>query len=587
MEHLLFKEYAILNSASFTRLMACGALVTAFVAAPVSAQIPVASSARTIPTEVEQSEGRVTQIISRAEDHFRRGKLNLEDNKRNQAREEFDKAVDSILESGFDVRASQKLQTYYLELVERIYREEVPLQQPNSPSSVQTQLVAHNTQDPATQKAATPQIGFRDQKFEPSPLDELSKLVLTESEKTVSSEDLLALEQAQKNVNFSFTLNPLIQQYINYYQGSRGRATMEGGLRRSGQFMRLARKIFAEEGVPLDITWLGQVESAWRVKAVSWASASGLWQFIPSTGRQYNLRQNAYIDERNSIEQSTRASARYLKTLARRYNGNWELAMAAYNTGEGNIDRAISRAGTANFWMIYPYIAQETRNYVPNILAVILIAKNPEKYGFKNIKPDAPWSYDVVRVPTATSLQLVADATDTNVDHIRSLNPELKRDVTPRGDVYDVRIPAGRAKQFAALIQRIPVERRETARLISVAPGEDWASVANRTGINAAQLQSMNNGVDLKSTRHLVVPSGGVKLTKWVRSTPANTAGAAPSGIDKVRARKGDTILRIANARNLDPNDVARLNGISVNAELKSGQEIKVPSTAAAPSRRR
>jgi membrane-bound lytic murein transglycosylase D len=573
-------------AASFPRLMARLALLTALVASATNifGQIPTASSARAIPSEVEQSEGRVAQIITRAEDHFRRGKLNLEDNKREQAREEFDKAVDSILESGFDVRASQRLQTYYLELVERIYREEVPLTQPNAPASVNAQLVAQNTQDPATQKTP-PQIGFRDQKFEPSPLDDLSKLVLTDREKEVSGEDLLALEQAQKNVNFSFTLNPLIQQYINYYQG-RNRATMENGLRRSGQFMKLARKIFAEEGVPLDITWLGQVESAWKTKAVSWASASGLWQFIPSTGRMYQLRQNAYIDERNSIEQATRASARHLKDLAKRYNGNWELAMAAYNTGAGNVDRAIARAGSANFWMIYPYIAQETRNYVPNILAVILIAKNPEKYGFKGIKPDAPLSYDVVQVPTATSLQLVADATDSNVDYIRTLNPELKRDTTPRGDTYNVRIPAGRAKQFAALIQRIPPERRETARLISVAPGEDWQSIANRTGINAAQLQAMNSGVDLKSTTKLVAPSGGVKLTKWVRSTASTSEGAPAAGIETVRARKGDTIARIAAARNLDANDVARLNGISVNAELRAGQQIKIPSSAPVSRRR-
>lgn len=573
-------------SASFPRLMARVALLTTLVASATTsfAQIPAASSARAIPTEVEQSEGRITQVITRAEDHFRRGKLNLEDNKREQAREEFDRAVDSILESGFDVRASQRLQTYYLELVERIYREEVPLQQPTAPAAVNSQLVAQNTQD--TQKTP-PQIGFRDQKFEPSPLDELSKLVLTDREKEVSGEDLLALEQAQKNVNFSFTLNPLIQQFINYYQG-RNRGTMENGLRRSGQFMKLARKIFAEEGVPLDVTWLGQVESAWKTKAVSWASASGLWQFIPSTGRMYGLKQNAYVDERNSIEQATRASARHLKDLAKRYNGNWELAMAAYNTGAGNIDRAIARAGSANFWMIYPYIAQETRNYVPNILAVILIAKNPEKYGFKNIKPDAPLSYDVVQVPTAMSLQLVADATDSNVDYIRSLNPELKRDITPRGDSYNVRIPAGRAKQFAALIQRIPPERRETARLISVAPGEDWASIANRTGINAAQLQAMNSGVDLKSTTKLVAPSGGMRLTKWVRSTAPTTSEAAPSaGIATVRARKGDTIARIAAARNIDANDVARLNGIPVNAELRAGQQVKIPSSASAPSRRR
>ena len=576
-------------SASFSRLIARVALLTALVATAASsyAQIPAAPSARSIPSEVEQSEGRVTQIIARAEDHFRKGKLNLEDSKREQAREEFDKAVDSILESGFDVRASQKLQTYYLELVERIYREEVPQQQVNNNAA----LVAQNNQDqePATQQKATPpQIGFRDQKFEPSPLDKLSKLVLTEDEKEYSREDLAAMEQSQKNVNFAFTLNPLIQQYINYYQGPRGRATMENGLRRSGQYMKLARKIFAEEGVPLDVTWLGQVESAWKPRAVSWAAASGLWQFIPSTGRQYDLRQNAYIDERNSYEQATRASARHLKDLAARYNGNWELAMAAYNTGAGNVDRAIARAGTANFWMIYPYIAQETRNYVPNILAVILIAKNPEKYGFKGIKGDAPIAYDVVQVPTATSLQLVADATDTSIDHIRSLNPELKRDITPRGDTYNVRIPAGRAKQFASLLQRISPDKREVARVISVAPGEDLQSVANRTGVNIATLQAMNAGVDLKSTNKLVVPNSNMRLTKWVRATPAAGSEADAPALNKVRARKGDTIASIAAARNLDPNDVARLNGISVDAELRAGQEVKIPATAAAaPSRRR
>ena len=580
-------------SASFPRLMARVALLLAALVASAAnsyAQIPAASSARAIPTEVEQSEARVQQVIARAEDHFRKGKLNLEDSKREQARQEFDKAVDSILESGFDVRASQKLQTYYLELVERIYREEVPLQQPiAAPNTATMQLVAHNTQTQDQSKTPAPsQVGFRDQKFEPSPLDELSKLVLNPDETTFSSKDAEDLEAAKRNVNFGFTLNPLIQGYINYYQG-RGRTTMESGLRKSGQFMRLARKIYAEEGVPLDITWLGQVESAWKVRAVSWAAASGLWQFIPSTGRRYGLRQNAYIDERNSIEQATRASAKYLKFLAQRYNGNWELAMAAYNTGEGNIDRAISRAGSANFWMIYPYIAQETRNYVPNILAVILIAKNPEKYGFKGIKPDAPWSYDVVRVPSATSLQLIADATDSSLEYIRSLNPELKRDVTPRGDIYDVRVPAGRSKQFVAVLQRIVPERRETARVISVAPGEDLQSVANRTGINVAQLQTMNNGVDLKTATKLVVPSSNVKLTKWMRATgkPGEAAAPTAAGVQKVRARKGDTIARIAAGRNLDPNDVARLNGIPVDAELKAGQEIKVPSSTAAPSRRR
>ncbi len=564
------------------------ALLVAVGLSPITnfAQIPAASSARNIPTAVEQSDARISQVIAKSEDHFRKGKLNLEDNKREQARDEFDKAVDTILESGFDVRASQKLQTYYLELVERIYREEVPLQVPAVPQNNAAQnVVAQNTQEQKTPQVGP--IGFRNQKFEPSPLDELSKLVLTEDETRVSGEDLTALEQSKQNVNFAFTLNPLIQGYINYYQG-RGRSTMENGLRRSGQFMKLARKIFAEEGVPLDVTWLGQVESAWKPKALSWASASGLWQFVPGTGRTYQLRQTAYIDERNSYEQATRASARYLKDLSKRYNGNWELAMAAYNTGAGNVDRAIARAGTANFWMIYPYIAQETRNYVPNILAVILIAKNPEKYGFKGIKPDAPMAYDVVQVPTATSLQLVADATDTGLETIRSLNPELKRDVTPRGDTYNVRIPAGRANQFASVLKRIAPDKRESARVISVAPGEDLQNVASRTGVSVAQLQAMNGSVDLKSTTKLVVPNSGVKLTRWVREKSAADTSASPAAtLTKYRARKGDTIAKIAASRNLDPNDLARLNGITADTELRAGQEVKLPGSAPAPSRRR
>ena len=553
-------------------------------AAAVYGQLPAGgSSARNIQTEVEKSAPRVAQIIKKAEDSFRKGKLNLEAGKRSEARDDFDQAVDEILTSGIDVRANQDLQAYYLELVERIYREEVPVNAPAKQGNV-IELVAQNGQNTPAPPPVQ-QIGFVNQKFEPSPLDELSKLVLNPEEQNVSPDDVAALDQAKQNVNFAFTTNPLIQQYINYYQG-RGRSTMESGLRRSGVYMKLARQIFKEEGVPVDITWLGQVESAWRPKAMSWASASGLWQFVPGTGRQFGLRQTAWIDERNSFEQATRASAKYLKSLSARYNGNWELAMAAYNTGAGNVDRGISRAGTADFWAIYPYIAQETRNYVPNILATILIAKNPEKYGFKGIRPDAPMAYDVVQVANATSLQLVAESTDSSVDYIRGLNPELKRDVTPRGEAYNVRVPGGKGKQFLALLKRIPADRRDSARVISVVPGEDLQGVANRTGVSVAQLQAMNSGVDLTSTTKLVVPSSNVRLTLY-RRKPGAVESTAPA-LTRIRARKGDTIAKIAAARNLDANEIARLNGVTPGAELRAGQEIRLPATtAAAPSRRR
>ncbi|MFN2452666.1 MAG: transglycosylase SLT domain-containing protein [Pyrinomonadaceae bacterium] len=589
---------------SFPRFITRAAILAALIipTAALHAQVPAGSSARAIPSEVEKSEGRVVEVINRAEDHFKRGKLNLEDSKLEQARDEFDKAVDTVLESGMDVRASQRLQTFYLELVERIYREEVPQSLPGQVVNTAT-LVAQTAPivqggDTATVRPQNPaprQAGFREQKFEPSPLDELSKLTLTAEEQTVSPQDTADLEVAKNSINFAFNTNPLIQQFINYYQG-RGRSTMETGLRRSGRYMSKVREIFRQEGVPEDVTWLGQVESAWRPTAYSSAAASGLWQFIPSTGARFGLRQTAWIDERNSFEQSTRASARYLKWLASRYGGNWELAMAAYNTGEGNVDRAISRAGSANFWSIYPYIAQETRNYVPNILATILIAKNPEKYGFRNIRPEASMAYDRVSVPTSTSLQLIADACDTSVDYLRSLNPELRRDLTPRGESYIVRVPAGRAKQFAALLKRIPGNARETARIVSVAPGEDLPAFAARTGTNLAELRMMNGGVDIKASGKLVVPNNYVRNVALVRARPASqSAPTATRSLISVRAMGGDTISKLAARFNASADEVARLNGIAADTELQAGQQVRVPSAAgaeaapvpAAPRRRR
>ena len=215
---------------------------------------------------------------------------------------------------------------------------------------------------------------------------------------------------------------------------------------------------------------------------------------------------------------------------------------------------------------------------MPNILAVILIAKNPEKYGFRGIRPEAPVSFEPVIVPSATSLRLIADATDTSVDFIESLNPELKRDTTPRGESYQIRVPAGRGKQLASVLKRIPNDRRDAARVISVAPGEELQSVANRTGVSVATLQTMNSGVDLKSTNKLVVPNSSIKLTNW-RRAPGTADAAVASILTKVRARKGDTIARIAAARKLSADELARLNGIGPNVELQAGQEIKLPGS--------
>ena len=322
------------------------------------------------------------------------------------------------------------------------------------------------------------------------------------------------------------------------------------------------------------------MESAWRPTARSEAAASGLWQFIPGTGSRFGLRQTAYVDERNSFEKATEASARYLKWLHDRY-GNWELAMAAYNTGEGNVDRAIARAGVSDFWAIYPYIAQETRNYVPNILAVILIAKDPRKYGFNNVERMSPLAYDTVSVPSATSLSLIAQLTDTSLDYIRSLNPELRRDSTPPGEAYVLRVPPKRGRQLVALLKRIPVDRRnQLARVVRAAPGESFESVAARTGASVAQLQQWNAGVDLSKGGVLVVPPGGnLVRTAKTYERPGSDA-AAGSSLQIYTARGGETIAQIAARYNASVEEVAKLNEVAADAPLPRGKQIRVPAQA-------
>jgi membrane-bound lytic murein transglycosylase D len=583
-----------LKNTSLPRRLINAALLATLVLPSVSlrAQVSQQSYLRNTPSEIEREDPRVQKIVEDAEKHFRLGELNLKDQKRQAAREEFDKAVDTVLESGMDVRSNPRLQRYYLELVERVYRYEVPQGVPAPrPATDGAAFVAVAQQDGVPQQPVPAEVGFAEQKFEPSPLDTLRTLELDKKESDVSAEDVAKLESEIKNsLDFNFTPHPLVQGFINYYQG-RGRGTMETGLRRSGQYMAMARKIFREEGVPEDIVWLGQVESAWRPNARSWAAASGLWQFIPGTGSRFGLRQTAYVDERNSFEKATRASARYLKWLHNRF-GNWELAMGAYNTGEGNIDRAIARAGVRDFWAIYPYIAQETRNYVPNILAVILIAKNPEKYGFRNVQRMPALAYDTVSVPSTTSLALIASLTDTSTDYIRALNPELRRDMTPPGEPFLLRVPPKRGHQMVALLKRIPVDRRnQMARVVQATPGESLETVAARTGTSEAALRQWNVGVDLSKGGALVVPAGGIVKTLKSYERPNSTA---PAGVGLVTytAKGGETIAQVAARYNASVAEVAKINGVTPNEPLARGRQIsvpqgKAPAAQAAPTRRR
>lgn len=532
------------------------------------------------------------RVIDRSNEQFQRGEEFFQAGSYEQARRSYDKAVDIVLEANAD---DQQLRDYYRRLVDRIYQRQMALLKnapaPKAPPANYAESTLPQDQSKAVVAQQTPPAtgddrGFGQQTYVPSPLDDLTKLKLTEAEtKNISTEQIQTAVSAAK-LDFDFKPNPLVQSFINYYQG-RGRATMENGLRRSGRFIAMARRIFKEENVPQDLVWLCQVESAWSPIARSWAAAVGLWQFIPGTGSQYGLKQDYWVDERSSFEKATRASARYLRWLANRYAGNWELAMAAYNSGEGRVDGCISRSGYADFWEIHPMLPQETRNYVPNILATIIIAKNPQRYGFVP-KPEPSLAYDYVTVNNSVDLRLVADAVDASHDYILGLNPELKRGITPPATTYAVRVPPGKGKVLQTALNRIPPDKRTSWRMMTAQAGDSFEMIARRTGVSESALEQVNGGA-LRPGQKVIVPAnGGMRNVVFSASRGASTpmAAAAPSTANSMakivtyKAKNGETLGDIAGRYNTSVRDLATLNRLSTSAKLKAGQVIKVPVKA-------
>lgn len=353
--------------------------------------------------------------------HFQRGQQAYANGEYSLARREFDEAVDLILTGTIDVRSDDELRIYFRELIEKINR---------------YQIAALEEKDG----------GFSEQRFEPSPLDKIASLSAADLEEASEAD---AEPEAPARFNFKFATANAVRQFIGYFTKGRGRVTMEAGLLRSSRYREMAEKIFKQEGVPTDLIWLAQVESGWNPYAYSSAAAKGIWQFIPATGTRFGLTQNYWVDERSNPEKSTRAAARYLKWLADRYKGDWTLALAAYNTGEGNVDSAIARAGTRDFWQMHSagFLARETRNYVPAILAVITIAKNAKRYGF-DVPSSFPYRYETRMIASQTELRPLAKKLKVSYGSLLELNPELQRGVTPPGK-HVIRIPASMVSKTA------------------------------------------------------------------------------------------------------------------------------------------
>ncbi|MBC7900201.1 MAG: transglycosylase SLT domain-containing protein [Saprospiraceae bacterium] len=563
--------------------------------------------------EILSAQAQVNKVLDDSGKSFKEGMAALKENRRSDSGSSFDKSVEVFLYSTLNIQRDQKLQSCYSQLIETVYRIEFPAdaQTPKirelsatcgwkwndadfqladavaqivkpSANKVPNKNTATLAAIPGANQPNGSLIGFNEQGFEPSPLDELSKLELTTDELQVDSNPVAQAQYqyiqyavANKSLGFSFQVHPMIQQYINYYRG-RGKTTMENGLYRSGMFMRMARRIFKEEGIPENVAWLGQVESSWKPTAMSHMAASGLWQFIPGTGSRYGLKRTAHVDERNSFDEATRASARYLKFLFNRY-GNWELAMAGYNCGEGNVDKAIRRAGVKDFWAAYPYLPKETRNYVPNILATILIANSPGQYGFGHVRPAPSLQYDRVRVPASTNLSLLAQASDTSVQYIRYLNPHLRNNVTPP-EPYVINVPAGKSNEIVAVFRRVPASRINNTNLANSVQGESWQTISNRTGVGVAELIAANPGMNTPKGK-VFVPVTGNKINTIAYARPTTPSTTAP-GISAriVKAQAGDTVAKLATRVGANPTEVAKYNGLLPNSVLGAGREIKIPA---------
>jgi membrane-bound lytic murein transglycosylase D len=324
-----------------------------------------------------------------------------------------------------------------------------------------------------------------------------------------------------------------------------------------------------------------QVESTFKVKAYSRAHAKGLWQFIASTGRKYGLRRNYWIDERSDPLKATRAAARYLRDLYDRF-GDWYLAMAAYNAGEGRIERAMRRLRTRDFWRLARSraLGRETRNYVPAVLASILILKDPERYGFE-AEYDPVWRYDTAEVDSATELRVIAECAGTSLKEVRAYNPELRRLITPPDSgPYTVKLPRGTYKRFAKAFAEVPRDKRLTYTKHRVKRGETLTTIARRYRTSVSALQSANrirNRHRISVGQVLTVPLGPAGEIHAKRDSRSAGRSAYKRGQRLVhRVRRGQTLYGIARRYRTSVRSIQRWNNLGSSTLLHPGRRLVV-----------
>jgi peptidoglycan lytic transglycosylase D len=400
-------------------------------------------------------------LIEKAQQHFQQGKKFYQIKDVEQARNEFNQAVDLMLDASDSPSDRQSYEEKFEEMVEAI----------------------HGYDLAGLGSAAS----LDEPQYEKAPLEDILPMTFPVDPKL----KVKVREEVQATVSqLPLSVNDAVLGYIHYFSG-RGRNTIVAGLRRSGRYRPLIQRILDEEGVPPELIHLAQAESGFLPRALSRKAAAGMWQFMRWRGHEYGLNQSRFTDDRLDPEKATRAAARHLRDLYQRF-GDWYLAIAAYDCGPGVIDHAVERSGYADFFELRNrhLLPLETTNYVPIILAMTIMTKNATEYGLDGIVPDAPLEYDSLEMSAPTHLALISDLTNTPVAELQGLNPALLRGLAPAG--YSLHVPKGSGSYLMAALPMVPGERRASWRMHTVENGETLATIAKRYRTPPATIAAVN-----------------------------------------------------------------------------------------------